>query len=253
MDRIVRVKDIRPMIDDTLFSVRGRRILLAGAGGLGAPIARMLAERGARMLLVDADPAALDGAPCEARAVADVTDEQALATACDGLGGAFDACVNAVGLLPVSSARAQPVEDFRRTIDVNLTGALLLSREAAARMPEGGSILHIASVSSRVANVGYAAYAASKAGLAQLVRVLAREWTPDRITVNALGPALVETPLTFGHLSDETFRANALAAIPAGRFCRPEDLFAMTLALLGPGGRFTTGQTIYVDGGRTIV
>ena len=114
-------------------------------------------------------------------------------------------------------------------------------------------MVHIASVSSLVANPNYAAYASSKAALSHLIRVLAREWAPRNIRVNALGPAMTETPLTAPHLADATFQAGALASIPMGRFGQPDDLLAAMLLLIGPGGRFITGQTIYVDGGRTLV
>ena len=112
--------------------------------------------------------------------------------------------------------------------------------------------MHIASVSSQVANRNYAAYASSKAALAQLVRVLAREWAEHGIRVNALGPAMTETPLTKQHLANPEFEGQAVASIPMGRLGTPEDLFGAILLLIGPGGRFITGQILYVDGGRTL-
>jgi NAD(P)-dependent dehydrogenase (short-subunit alcohol dehydrogenase family) len=117
----------------------------------------------------------------------------------------------------------------------------------------GGRVVHFASVSSHVANQNYAAYATSKAALSQMVRVLAREWAPDGITVNALGPAMTETGMTGSYLSDAEFRAQALSVIPLGRFGSPEDLIAPLMLLLAPGGSFITGQTLFVDGGRTLV
>jgi NAD(P)-dependent dehydrogenase (short-subunit alcohol dehydrogenase family) len=107
-------------------------------------------------------------------------------------------------------------------------------------------------VSSLVANLDYAAYATSKAALSQLVRVLAREWAPRGITVNAIGPAMTETGMTQVLLSDRQFRAQALASIPMGRFGTPHDLIGMVVLLLARAGAFITGQTIYVDGGRTL-
>jgi NAD(P)-dependent dehydrogenase (short-subunit alcohol dehydrogenase family) len=145
------------------------------------------------------------------------------------------------------------VQRFRHTLDVNVTGALVLSRSAARAMGDrGGRIIHFASVSSLVANVNYAAYAASKAALSQLVRVLAREWADSGITVNAIGPAMTETGMTENFLSDPAFRAQALASIPLGRFGTPEDLIGPVILLLSQAGAFITGQTIYVDGGRTL-
>jgi len=83
--------------------------------------------------------------------------------------------------------------------------------------------------------------------------VLGREWGPDAITVNAIGPALTETDLTRDYLANPAFRAKAISDIPMGRLGLPEDLIGPALLLLGPGGAFITGQTIYVDGGRTLV
>ena len=163
--------------------------------------------------------------------------------------------MNAAGLLPIAAAETMEADLFRRCIDVNLTGAFLFSQALAPalRAAGGGRIVHIASVSSMVSNPAYAAYAGSKGGLAQIVRVLGREWGPHGITVNAIGPALTDTALTHEYLSDPAFRKKAISDIPMGRLGEPEDLIGAALLLLGPGGGFITGQTIYVDGGRTLV
>ena len=168
--------------------------------------------------------------------------------------GPCDGVINAAGLLPIAAAGDMPAGEFQRCMDVNLNGAFFLSQAALPHMnSDGGSIIHIASVSSLVANLEYAAYASSKAGLAQLVRVLGREWADRNIRVNAIGPALTETPLTEKYLSVPRFREQAISAIPMGRLGLPGDLLATVLLLLAPGGSFITGQTIYVDGGRTLV
>jgi NAD(P)-dependent dehydrogenase (short-subunit alcohol dehydrogenase family) len=117
----------------------------------------------------------------------------------------------------------------------------------------GGSIITIASVSSRVANPGYAAYASSKAGLMQLVRVLAREWAEFQVTVNAIGPAMILTPLTEQYLRSTDNFDYALSQIPMGRFGKPGDIVGTALLLGSQAGVFITGQTIFVDGGRTCV
>jgi NAD(P)-dependent dehydrogenase (short-subunit alcohol dehydrogenase family) len=167
--------------------------------------------------------------------------------------GRVDGVVNTAGVLRIASALDLPAAHFRETLDVNVAGAFFLSRAAARSMADqGGRIVHFASVSSLVANVDYAAYATSKAALVQLVRVLAREWAPRAVTVNAIGPAMTETGMTKTLLSDPQFRAQALASIPLGRFGQPEDLIGMVVLLLAAAGAFITGQTIYVDGGRTL-
>lgn len=247
---------------DPLFDISRRAVVVAGAaGGIGSVITRMLAERGAWLTLFDNDAKRLtafsESLETPHYAIpADMADsvemESVLAKTVD-LYGRVDVVINAAGLLPIAPAMDMPVESFRACMDTNVTGAYILSRAAAQHMMvSGGAMLHIASVSSRVANRDYVAYASSKAALSQMVRVLGREWADRGIRVNAIGPALIETPLTEGYLSDPAFRAAAVAAIPMGRLATAEDLLATVLLLCGPGGGFITGQTLYVDGGRTL-
>lgn len=250
---------------DPLFDLAGRSIAVIGAGGgVGGPLCRTLAERGARLTLADIDVARLkataDALPDDPVSLpADITsraDCAALVEAAVTAHGRLDGMVNAAGLLPISPAETTSAEEFQGCYEANVTGALWLSQAAAkamaAQKQPGGAILHFASVSSFVANVNYVSYATSKAALAQMVRVLAREWAPKNIRVNAIGPALIETPLTQGYLAKPEFRAGAIGSIPMGRLAEPEDLFGASLLLLGKGGGFITGQTIYVDGGRTL-
>jgi NAD(P)-dependent dehydrogenase (short-subunit alcohol dehydrogenase family) len=248
---------------DPLFEIAGRSIVVAGAAsGLGRAMAQALAVRGARLMLADISAAPLMALAHElgsdvATLVADITKEAnadaIMAQARERFGG-VDGVVNTAGLLHVAPALALETERFKATLDVNVTGAFVLSRAAARAMQhKGGRIVHFASVSSVVANINYAAYATSKAALSQLVRVLAREWSASRITVNAIGPAMTDTGMTSGYLSDATFRDQALASIPLGRLGTPQDLIGVLLLLLSPAGAFITGQTIFVDGGRTLV
>ena len=143
---------------------------------------------------------------------------------------------------------------FRECIDVNLSGALIFSQVAAKLMTKGGGrIVHFASVSSQVANSEYASYSSSKTALAQLVKILAKEWAQKNILVNAIGPAMIEGEKSREILKDPDFFEQVISAIPMSRFCQPTDLFGTILLLLSKAGSFITGQTIYVDGGRTLV
>jgi NAD(P)-dependent dehydrogenase (short-subunit alcohol dehydrogenase family) len=247
---------------DPLFDITDRSIVIAGAAsGIGRAMAQALAQRGARLTLADVAAAPLDEfaralEPRVAAQVADLTREADIDTLLERTRqrfGGIDGVVNCAGVLHIAPALALAAGDFAATLDVNVKGAFLLSRAAARAMQgKGGRIVHLASVSSVVANLGYAAYATSKAALSQLVRVLAREWAAIGVTVNALGPAMTETAMTSGYLSDAEFRRNALASIPMGRLGRSEDLTGSLILLLSPAGAFITGQTIYVDGGRTL-
>lgn len=116
----------------------------------------------------------------------------------------------------------------------------------------GGRIITLASVSSTVANPNYAAYAASKSALIGLTRVLALEYARNNVTVNAIGPAVIRTPMSEKFLEDETYARTALGKIPMGRLGQPEDIIGAAILLASAAGDFITGQTIYVDGGRTL-
>jgi NAD(P)-dependent dehydrogenase (short-subunit alcohol dehydrogenase family) len=252
---------------DPLFDIAGRRILIAGAaGGLGAPLARALALRGARLMLADlnaggAESLARELSASNDRAFAcrlDVTDEASCATAVEQsaqrLGG-LDVVVNATGIYRVGPALDLTLEDWHLTIAANLTGAFLLARAAGRHMvaERQGRIITLASVSSRVVNPDYAAYASSKAGVAHLTQVLALEWAPFGVTVNAIGPAVIPTPLSKAVVDDDRRRQAAIAKIPIGRLGAPEDLFGAVILLASDAGAFITGQTIYVDGGRSLL
>lgn len=254
------------MAFDPLFDLSGKSIIIAGAaGGIGSAITRCLSERAARLALFDIDSERLgrlqeDSAIDAVWQVADITDEQScnrMVTAAQEAYGIVDIVINAAGVLPIAPAVDMDISAFRRCLDVNVTGALLLSRAAASLAIDSSksalSIIHLGSVSSVVANPHYAAYASSKAALSHLVRVLAREWAASNIRVNAIGPALIETPLTDDYFADPAFRSQAIASIPVGRLATVEDLLPVVLMLCSDSSRFITGQTIHVDGGRTLV
>jgi NAD(P)-dependent dehydrogenase (short-subunit alcohol dehydrogenase family) len=252
--------------EDPLFAITGRTILVAGgAGGLGRPLGEAFAARGARVLVADVDATSasevakqLQTRGCAADAVAlDVVSAASCAAAVSeavAKWGRLDGVVNASGIYRVAAALELDDESWERTIEINLTGVFRLARAAGTIMvaQRSGSIVTLASVSSVVANPRYAAYASSKAAVSHLTRVLAVEWAPYGVTVNAIGPAAIPTPLSQPIFADDQQRKAALARIPAGRFGTPHDLIGAAVFLLSPAAAFVTGQTLFVDGGRSV-
>lgn len=248
---------------DPLFDVAGRRVLIAGgASGLGKALATAFAARGAHCLVADRDAS---GAAAVGSALPgdghgscrlDVCDAAACAQAVTRASGehGLDVMINSAGRLHVRSALDLDPDDFESVLRVNTAGSFVMAREAARAMKDtgGGRIITIASVSSRVTNPGYAAYATSKGALVQLTRILALEWAAYGITVNAIGPAMTPTAMTDEYLADDDSRRYALDCIPMGRFGAPEDIFGAAILLASAAGSFITGQTLYVDGGRTL-
>jgi len=230
---------------DPLFDIHDKVYLIAGAcGGLATPLLDEISARGAKMAFYDINEIGLTELQSkfpDALIFAGSIDCEASITACIvkviEKFGVLDGMINAAGVLPICDSLSIDYGLFKTCLDVNLNGAFLLSRCVARSMQErGGRIIHIASVSSNVANIDYAAYASSKAALSQLVRVLAREWATKNILVNAIGPALTETKLTREYLSDQHFRQNAIDAIPMQRLGLPSDLFGPIIMLMSKAG-----------------
>lgn len=248
----------RPWTPDWL-GLAGRRVLVAGAGGIGTACATAFADAGAHVMATDVDPARLDGLDARIRTVrADLATAggcgQAVGSAAAELGG-LDVLVHAVGVnhrVPVLEVED---EDWQRIMDLNLTSAFRLGRAAGRLMVAGGHgrQVYCSSVSGLLAHPDHAPYAASKGGLNQLVRVMAREWAARGVTVNAVAPGYTETDLTRGHLERPGVREHYTSLVPAGRLGTVEDLTGPVLFLASARAGFVTGHVLYVDGGRTLV
>ncbi|APE50086.1 D-threitol dehydrogenase [Delftia sp. HK171] len=242
----------------------GRTALVTGgAGGIGLAIARQLAEGGARVVLVDLERQALDVAaaslaePRHHLALAvDVTRpegvEQAVATVLEAT-GRIDILVNSAGVALLEPAGEISEAAWERTLAVNLTAPLLLAQAVAPAMrrQRHGRIINLASQASVVALRRHAAYCASKAGLVGLTRVLALEWASDGITVNAISPTVVDTPLGRKAWAGQVGEAMR-ALIPTGRFAQPEEVARLAVFLAGTHAGMLTGENIVIDGGYSI-
>jgi len=249
-----------------IFNLSGKKILVTGgAGGIGFALANQLASRGANISIADISSSKAQDASKKLSGAGhswskiDITSEieiQNFFTDLEKQGETIDIVLNCAGIAIFAPALNLAYSDFTKTIEINLNGAFLISKEYSKikiRQNQPGRIIHLASVSSYVSNLNYAAYASSKAGLYQLVRVLGRELAPHNITVNAIGPAITPTAMTEGIFNDKNWQTKSLEQIPLGRFGTPEDLIGTVILLASEAGEFITGQTIFVDGGRTLV
>lgn len=251
-----------------MYDFSGANVLITGAAsGIGAATATLLANSGARkLILVDCEEGCLrDFAftlPCERQIIiGDITDEQLWAKA--DLTGLNHAVVNA-GVAGGGSIDEMSFAEWRRIMSVNLDGAFLTLQAAMRAMRNsGGSIVFTASVSGLKAEAGTAAYGASKAAVLHLARIAAKEGAPARIRVNAVAPGGVETPIWnempfFADLVATTgseqaaFAQVAGAGTPLGRFAKPEEIAEQIAFLLSEKAATVTGSCLVADGGYSL-
>jgi 3-oxoacyl-[acyl-carrier protein] reductase len=239
----------------------GQTALVTGtARGLGVALARGFFDRGANVVLADIDTAANDETfrslggdaqrlQCVTVDLADpVAVVRAFAAAAERW-GAIDILVNNAAQARAVSLWEIDLADWQQVLSVNLTGLFVLSRLAAAAMRARGAgrIVNIASLAGQMARPSGAHYAASKGGVIALTRVFAAELAASGVTVNAVAPAIVDTPM-FQAIGPE--RAEALkAAIPVKRVGTPEEVAALVCFLASPAAGFITGATYDINGG----
>ena len=240
-------------------------IVTGAASGIGRATALRLAIEGAAVACVDR---ARDGATRTAREIeaaggralsvlADVTDERDCARIVDETLARFarlTTLVNAAGVGPAAVDVAPPPDEFRRVVEINLTGTYLPSRAAleALRASGTGSITNLSSIYGLVGGSRAPSYAASKGGVANLTRQLALSWAPQ-VRVNCICPGVIETPLTASLLSDASWVEAALLKYPLARFGQPEEIASAILYLASDEASWVTGVALPVDGGYTAI
>ncbi|MEI7964114.1 MAG: SDR family NAD(P)-dependent oxidoreductase [Chitinophagaceae bacterium] len=235
--------------------------IVTGAGkGIGRAIAERLVADGFYVLLVDQDRVAGEKAVEEignkdaAFFQADISNEaqvKALFIEADKLYGRVDVLVNNAGIIRDNMIWNMEAVDFDLVIQVNLKGSWLMCREAAIRMKEKqqGRIINIAS-RAWLGNRGQTNYSASKAGVIGMSRALALEMGKYNVAVNVVAPGLIETPLTASIKKEALDKL--IAAQPTKTMGKPEDVAHTVSFLASPKTSFITGQTFYVDGGKSI-
>jgi NAD(P)-dependent dehydrogenase (short-subunit alcohol dehydrogenase family) len=163
--------------------------------------------------------------------------------------GAFHGVVNCAGVSTLGAITEHDAAEFRRVVDVCLTGAFLVLKHAGRRVADGGSLVSLTSLNARQPGTGLAAYCAAKAGLVSLTEVAALELAPRRVRVNAVAPGLVVTPLTAPAMDIPGIRESYLDNTPLGRSGEPEEIGGVVRFLLSDDAAWITGETMDVNGG----
>jgi NAD(P)-dependent dehydrogenase (short-subunit alcohol dehydrogenase family) len=252
----------------SLPGLRGKRVVItAGARGIGFAIAQELYRQGAQLAICDIDTDALAAASealghCVAQ-VTDVSDETAVEGFFDSVArdlGGLDALVNNAGIAgPTGAVEDVSPQDWRRCIDICLTGQFLCARRAVPMMKaaQGGAIVNMASAAAKHGYAYRTPYSAAKFGVIGLTQSLAKELGPANIRVNAILPGFVEGPRMDAVIRDradttdvslETMRAQYLRKVSLRRMVSMEDVAATAAFLISDAGANLSGQSLAVDG-----
>ncbi len=245
-----------------------RTVWVTGAAsGMGAAHARRFAELGERVGCWDVDADSLNAVVEEIRAaggeaeavVADITDSEAVEAGAtqseEALGPAAVVVANAGTILTGDHVEELERDAWCRVVDVNLTGAFLTSKAAIPQLREAGdgALILVSSVCGLTASAGFAAYNASKHGVIGLMRTLANELGPDGVTVNAVCPGWVRTPMLGASIEDADADPADLSEFTdmtlIGRVTEPEEVTAAIVFLASAGARSITGAVLPIDGG----
>jgi NAD(P)-dependent dehydrogenase (short-subunit alcohol dehydrogenase family) len=272
---VVRPDDSKPTVGPLtyrsgqfgrLFDLSGKgALVVGGGGGIGGAIAHALADFGARVAIADLslDAAQSIATSCQRETPGptyacsiDVTDtdhvNQVVAQVEAEL-GQIDILINSAGINIRKDVIDYTPEDWFKIINTNLSGVFFVTQAVARGMLKRGygRVISIGSVSSLMGHPQHAPYAATKGGVAIMTKAMATEWATKGVTVNAIGPAYTVTGLITELMNNPVKYREIVETIPMGRLGKPEDIVGAAVYLASDAAGFVTGQTIYVDGGRT--
>lgn len=241
-------------------------IVTGGNQGIGLALAEGLAKYGSKVVIVnrraeEGEKAAQHIRNTGGSAIsipADVSKRESVVEMVERIidhHGQLDVLVNNAGVNIRKPAADMSEEELDTMLDINLKGLFFCCQAAAKYMIKQGrgKIINVSSITYTYAFLNRAPYSATKAGVSQLTKTLALEWAKFGLTVNAIGPGIVQTPLTEVYIKSDPERTDRVRGmIPMGRFSKPEDLVGVTLFLASGASDYLTGQTIIVDGGFTL-
>ncbi|MBV7407460.1 SDR family NAD(P)-dependent oxidoreductase [Maritimibacter sp. DP1N21-5] len=228
--------------------------ITGGTVGLGAETARQALARGWEVAVLDLSD---DRLPEDLKGVqffkGDVTREDTVTAALDAMGAVPDLLVNNAGIVTFMPLLECSKAEFERVIAINLTGAVSVSRLAAERMiPRGsGSIVNITSTGGICTSPGTHAYAAAKRGLAAMTELMAQEWGPLGLRINAVAPGMIDGGMSTGIYANEEAAERRRAAVPSRRLGTESDIAEAVMWLASDAASYVNGHELVVDGGVT--
>ena len=243
------------------YSIKDKVVIITGAArGIGYAIAETFVAEGARVIVIDISPEAVNAAveklgTSATGYVGNVTDSAGIEAIFNEVAskfGSIDCLINNAGVTRDNLMLRMKEEEWQMVLDINLKGAFICTQKVFKHMMKArkGSIINMASVIGLMGNAGQANYAASKGGLIAFTKSCAKEFAGRAVRVNAIAPGFIETEMT-ASLSTEV-RAEYAKVIPLQKMGNPTDVADLCLFLAGDASSYITGQTIAVDGGLTM-